>query len=341
MSKKIIFISIATACLVAGSIILLTNPEKTRKFLSPLVAKPTPVEEKPLKKYYFDNLAKQKYQASEINLVREINTPALTGESYKTWLYTYQSDNQTVSGMAKIPNSCQDQKCPVIIMLRGYVDDEIYFTGIGTHKAAGIFAENGYITLAPDFLGFGESDSQSTNILKARFNRPITVLNLIESVKQWDQAKDNDISLWAHSNGGQIALSVLEISQENYPTTLWAPVTAGFPTSVFYYMDDYEKLNDQAKEVYNTIHNFCEQYNCNKVSIDQYYSQIQAPIQLHQGGADPLVPLSWSTKFANQMKQMNKEITYYTYPESDHNLSADWDEVVEKDLEFFNEYKSD
>ncbi len=340
MSKKVVFISLATTCLVAGIIILLTNPEKTRQFLSPLVAKPTPVEKKPLKKYYFDNLAQREYQPSEIKLIREITTPALTGENYKTWLYTYQSDEKTVSGMAKIPNSCENKKCPVIIMLRGYVDDEIYFTGIGTHKAAGIFAENGYITLAPDFLGFGESDNQPKNILEARFTRPITVLNLIKTVKQWDQAEDNDISIWAHSNGGQIALSVLEISQEEYPTTLWAPVTIGFPQSVLYYMDDYDQLNDTGREAYNTIRNFCNDYDCTQVSADQYWQKVQAPIQIHQGGADPLVPLSWSTKFTNQMKELNKEVTYYTYPDGNHNLKQNWDEVVEKDLEFFNSFKN-
>lgn len=339
MQKRVFFISLATACLIAGLIILLTNPEKTKRFLSPLVAQPTPVEEKPLKKYYFDNLAKRKYQASEINLVREISTPALTGDEYKTWLYTYQSDGKKVSGMAKIPNQCQNQKCPVIIMLRGYVDNEIYFTGIGTHKAAGIFAENGYITLAPDFLGFGESDKESKNILKARFTRPITVLNLIASVKQWDKAQQNNISIWAHSNGGQIALSLLEISQESCPTTLWAPVTVDFPQSVFYYLDDYEELNDTGKEVYNTIYNFCQNYDCDQVSLSNYLEQIKAPIQIQQGGSDPLAPQAWSDNFVKNLEELNKNINYYTYPQADHNLKPNWDEAVEKDLEFFNEYK--
>ncbi len=335
MKKETLFLSLSTACLVAGAIIFFTHPESKAKLLSPWVGQPTSQQENPLKEYYFTNLANREYKPSKINLVREITTPALTGEKYKTWLYTNKSEGQTVSGMAKIPNSCTDKKCPVIIMLRGYVDDEIYFTGIGTHKAAGVFAENGYITLAPDFLGFGESDQQSKNVLKARFTRPITTLNLIASVKQWEKAQKNNIFIWAHSNGGQIALSLLEISQENYPTTLWAPVTINFPKSVFYYMDDYEKLNDLGKEVYNTIYNFCQNYDCSRLSVNNYFNQIKAPIQVHQGGNDPYVPQRWSDEFVAQMEKLDKEINYYTYPKADHNLKPNWDEVVEKDLEFF------
>ena len=151
---------------------------------------------------------------------------------------------------------------------------------------------------------------------------------------------NEQINIWAHSNGGQIALSVLEISQKNYPTTLWAPVTVGFPKSVFYYMDDYEKMDELGKEVYNTINNCCQNYACNKLSIDNYWKQIQAPIQVHQGLSDPLIPQSWSDNCVRELERLNKDITYHTYPNSDHNLKQDWDEVVEKDLDFFNTYNN-
>ncbi len=339
MQKRVLFISLATACLVAGLIILLTSPQSRVDFLSPLVIQPTPVEKNPLEKYSFENLAQRNYQPSKITLIREITNPALAGDDYKTWLYTYQSDGKTISGMAKIPDSCANKQCPVVIMLRGYADDEVYFTGIGTHKTGGFFAENGYITLAPDFLGFGESDQASDDILEARFTRPISVLNLIASARQWEKVDQNEIFIWAHSNGGQIALSILEISRENYPTTLWAPVTRSFPDSVFYYMDDFEKLDDHGKEVYNIIYNFCQSHDCNQISINNYLDLIEAPIQIQQGGRDPLVPQSWSDDFVIKMQELNKEITNITYPESDHNLKQNWDEAVEKDLEFFNSYK--
>src|SRR4030043_219471 len=94
-------------------------------------------------------------------------------------------NGQKVTGMANLPK--RQGKLPVIVMLRGYADDEIYFTGLGTRKSAGVFAENGFLTLAPDFLGFGGSETCSADILEARFERPVTVLNLLASIKNLPQ----------------------------------------------------------------------------------------------------------------------------------------------------------
>ena len=47
-------------------------------------------------------------------------------------------------------------------------------------------ARNGYITVSLDFLGFGLSDGESKDILEARFEKPISVMDLIESVKKME-----------------------------------------------------------------------------------------------------------------------------------------------------------
>ncbi len=295
-----------------------------------------------MEKYYFDNLAEREYKPSEIKLEKEYLPPSTHYEpidGVKTWLFSYQSDDKRVSGMANIPDQCtKENPCPVIVMLRGYVDNEIYFTGIGTHKAAGVFAENGFITLAPDFLGFGESDYPDKDVLKARFTRPVTVLNLLNAIRSSPIAVNSKIFLWAHSNGGQIALSILEITGEKYPTTLWAPVTVGFPESVFYYMAEYEELDETGKKLHDQIDEYCREFSAEKVSIDHYLDKINAPIQIQQGGADTWVPAKWSENFVNQMHLRGKTVYYHYYPKADHNLKQNWDEVVKKDLEFFEKY---
>jgi len=295
----------------------------------------------PLEKYYFENLRKERFAGGEINLEKVIEKE----EKYVSWLFSYQSNGKRVTGMANMPSLSGE--LPVVVMLRGYADDEIYFTGLGTRKAAGVFAENGFITLAPDFLGFGGSDSSSADFLEARFERPATVLNLLASIDNLPQANADKIFLWGHSNGGQIALSVLEITQKSIPTTLWAPVTKGFPESVLHYMDDYDRLDDLGKEVKNRIDQFVDSYDEDKVSIASYFDDIKAPIQIHQGGADVWVLKEWSDKFVEEMKDLGKDVVYFRqksnlvyfqYPQSDHNLKQDWDLVVERDLEFFQDY---
>jgi len=344
MLKKV-FLIVGSVFLAAGLSLLIFFPDQSSsKILSPLSGRSQrPTEKpKPLEKYYFENLRERSYPGSEVNLekqlaFREGNPASIPGVyTYTSWLFSFISDGKKVTGMANIPN--KEGKMPVVVMLRGYADDEIYFTGLGTRKAAGVLAENGFITLAPDFLGFGSSDSPPEDVLEARFTRPITVLNLIASIKSLPQADEERLFLWGHSNGGQIALSVLEISQRNIPTTLWAPVTMAFPRSVLNYMDDYENLDELGKQVYNRIREFSQNYEPEKVSIAAYFQDIQAPIQVHQGGSDYLVKEEQTDQFVQKMRDLNKEITYFTYPKSDHNLKEDWDEVVKRDIEFFKNY---
>ncbi len=281
-----------------------------------------------LAKYTFENLRQREFVGSQIKLEKVIKEE----KEYTAYLFSFQTDGKKVTGQANLPHG--KGPFPVVVMIRGQVDDEVYFTGAGTHKVAGVFAQNGFVTLAPDFLGFGGSDTTSSDILEVRFERPVTVLNLLASVGTLKQINPEKVFLWGHSNGGQIALSVLEINQKPLPTTLWAPVTKGFPESVITYMGQMDDLGEKVK---TRIDEFLLDYDPKLYSIDNYFSDIQAPIQLHQGTADPLVPISWSDTFVSKMEAQGKKVTYYKYRRNDHNLKQSWDLVVQRDLEFFKQ----
>ena len=65
---------------------------------------------------------------------------------------------------------------PIIVMNRGFIDPEIYQTGMGTKNSASVYAQNGFITIAPDFLGFGGSDQEDIDPMAARVRKPITTI---------------------------------------------------------------------------------------------------------------------------------------------------------------------
>ena len=285
----------------------------------------------PLEKYSFEALRERELVGSQIKLERVIKEE----EKYTAYLFSFESEGKKVTGQANLPKKAG--KFPVVVMLRGYADDKIYFTGLGTRKAAGVFAENGFITLAPDFLGFGSSDTSSADILEARFERPVTILNLLSSIKTLEKANPEKIVLWGHSNGGQIALSVLEITKRAIPTTLWAPVTRGFPESVLNYIDDDDELDELGLKVKKRIDDFLDSYEPERFSITTYFANIIAPLQVHQGTGDPLVPVSWSDEFVERMNNLGKEVLYFTYKGDDHNLARNWDLVVSRDIAFFKE----
>lgn len=346
---------------------------------------------KPLLAYSIPNLQKREYQTSKIALEKILTEE----ESYTSFLFSYTTLGRKMTGQINIPDAITanpDQDKKAVILLRGYVPEEIYTTGVGTKNAAAALAQAGYITIAPDFFGFGDSEPEPENTWAARFEKPITVVELIKSVEtngiplnlesqrttnslDLDVTKISNIGLWAHSNGGQIALTTLEILQKPIPTTLWAPVTAPFPYSVLYFSDE---LEDEGKEQRKWISLFEKDYDVFEFSLTKHLDSLTGPIQIQHGTADDAALIFWSQEFITKVTAENKqrhaitkelesiaatasareasataqktttnskitnpqplppiEINLITYQNTNHNMVPNWDKAIQKDIQFF------
>jgi len=357
--KKAIIVSLAIgSILISGFLVSLSLRTKGWKILSPVgrVGEEEEKKEKPLEKYEFERLRSHFAGASrdkgEIVLEKLLSkSPAFT-----SYIFSYTSEGKKISGMANVPNQARKDppaggesgsELPVIVMLRGYVDLKIYQTGVGTQRAGEIYASNGYLTLAPDYVGYGESDMPPDNIWEERFMKVMTIMDLIASIPSMQlrmngpstlrqdsglRADSNRVGIWGHSNGGLTALSVLEISGKDYPTTLWAPVSQFFPYDILYYTFE---AGDKGKALRKSLAELEAEYDIDKYSFDEYLEWIKAPIQLHQGLADPYIPVAWSDSLARKLEVLGNEVEYYKYPGAGHNMEGSWDLVVQRDLEFF------
>jgi uncharacterized protein len=289
---------------------------------------PTPTPKPlPLLQYTIPNLAARSYTPSQIVL----EEPIATESAFTVVPFSYESDGKKVTGLAHIPAKTKPPY-PVIVQFRGFVPQEIYKPGVGTARSAEVYASNGFLSLAPDFLGYGGSASPSADTFEDRFQTYTTAVNLISSISTLPIANPEKIGIWGHSNGGHIALTVLEILGKPIPTTLWAPVSQPFPYSILFYSNE---ADDKGKAMRKVLSQFEEDYNVDEFTLANYFDKITAPIQLHQGTADDAVPVAWSDDLAKTLKAKDKDIKYYTYPGADHNMLGAWNTVVERDIEFF------
>lgn len=308
---------------------------------------------KPLEAYSIDNLSSTPYPKGLLTFQKNIPTETET-KDYSSNLFTFKFKPNpretkekitTVLVNTPITENEINKKYPLVFMIRGYVDPSIYTSGVGTRRSAEIFVKNGYITVAPDFLGYGGSDLNSENIFESRFQTYTTVLALLNSLAQVEEWDGKNIFIWAHSNGGQIALTALTVTGKNIPTTLWAPVTAPFPYSILYYTNE---SADRGKLIRRELANFEDLYDPDNYSFDLYLDQIgkdsleidiKVPIQLHQGTADDAIPVEWSKSLKNKLTKLETvEINYFEYLGADHNLQPAWNSVVERDLVFFQKH---
>jgi len=295
-------------------------------------ATPTPIPT-PLAKYTVENLSKENIKSGKFQIIDTISEEdKYTAHLFKlTFDPEINSNNlRETTGQINIPKG--EGTFPLIVMFRGYVDQTIYQTGIGTSAGADFFANNGYITVAPDFLGYAQSDSEAGNIFESRFQTYTTAISLVDSLNQINKWNNQKVYIWAHSNSGQIALTVLEATGLSYPTTLWAPVSKPFPYSVLYYTDE---SADRGKFIRSELAKFEAIYNADQFAITDYFDKIKAPVQLHQGTSDDAIPVDWSNQLDKQLENAGVEVNYFVYPGADHNLRPSWDTVIQRDLEFF------
>lgn len=288
-------------------------------------------------KYTIPNLRKTEFEGNKII----INNEVVNNSDITTYEYYSFDKGKKVSGLLNLPK--QNGEYPVAILIRGYVDKEIYSSGIGTQRVAEFLANNNYITLAPDFLGYGNSDKEAKNGLESRFQTYTTTLELLASLKNLNVAFEskgidiiantNKVVLWGHSNGGHIALATLAITGKNYPTALWAPVSKPFPYSILFYTDEY---SDRGKYLRKLLADFEKDYDVEKFNPANYYQWIKALIQIHQGTIDEDVPIDWSNELSEQLDKLKKDVEYFTYDGADHNLMPNgWTPAALEMLTFF------
>jgi len=280
---------------------------------------------RPLDRYTIENLSRAKPEPGKFSLNQDGTfsfefSPDLSGR-----------DKKTTTGAINIPSG--EGTFPVIIMIRGFVNQEIYETGMGTVRAAEVFSENGFITIAPDFLGYADSSPEAEDIFETRFQTYTAVMSLLASlgsVEKWD---GENVFIWAHSNGGQIALTVLATTGKDIPTSLWAPVSVSFPYSILYYSNEAE---DKGKFLRSGLADFEKLYNTEFYSFDNYLKQIESPIQIHQGTADSAVPVAWSKALNKALREEDIDSKLYIYPGTNHNMAPAWNSAINRDIAFFN-----
>lgn len=293
---------------------------------------------KPMEKYAIERLTKTKFEPSVI----EIGDVLKDDSDFSSRLFYFYVGGKRVSGQINIPKGT-GSPFAVIVMSRGYIEKDSYKTGDGTRRSSEEFARSGFVTLAPDFLGYGKSDSPSDYVMEERFQTFMTAATLIESLDNLNDALSaadisaridpDKVGLWGHSNGGQITLTVLEISGKSIPTVLWAPVSKPFPYSILYYTDDIE---DHGKALRKVVADFEKDYDVEKYSPGNYLDKINAPVQIHQGTADEAVPVKWSDDLARQFEEKGKSVDYFVYLGDDHNFAkGSWQTVVNRNIEFF------
>ncbi len=302
---------------------------------------PTPTPN-PLAGYTIEGLRSQEYSGGTIH-VRWIIT---TTNAYTRYYIDYPSYDPatnsvanaaqplTITGVMQVPHG--EGPFPVIILNHGYIPPSRYWSGADTWRTADYLARRGYLTIAPDFRGWGQSDSGDNFF---RTGLVIDILNLISSLPSLPQADPERVGMWGHSMGGGATTKAITINSRIKAAVLYAPVSAD-DTVVLRRWGRFTgggSADDPLRRAYReAVRN---RDFVRLTSPINYFDFVTAPVQIHQGTADTTTPPKWSEAIRDGLQAAGKEVEYFSYPGQGHAFQGEsWSLFMQRVVAFFDRY---
>jgi dipeptidyl aminopeptidase/acylaminoacyl peptidase len=280
--------------------------------------------------YSIEYLRSRAYGGGKIEITETLGQNSAFTRHY----FRYDSDGLSIYGFANIPQG--DGPFPVIIALHGYIEPGIYQTLDYTTHYADALASAGYLVLHPNLRGYPPSD-EGDNLF--RVGMAVDVLNLIALVKEnsgepglLQSADSKRIGLWGHSMGGGVSTRVLTVSPDVKATVLYAAMTGDEQKN---YEAIYRWLNGSMGLEELAV----PQETLLRISPMYFFEHITAPVSIHHGLADKLVPVGWSMQTCEQLKTLGKVVECHYYEDMPHTFYGSADkEFIQYTIQFFDHY---
>lgn len=284
----------------------------------------------PYRDYSIASLRARDYGGKTIEITETLGK----NSAFTRHLYRYDSDGLNIYGFANVPQG--DGPFPVIIALHGYIDPKIYHTLDYTTHYADALASAGYLVLHPNLRGYPPSD-EGDNLF--RVGMAIDVLNLIALVKEYggtpgllESADPGRIGLWGHSMGGGISTRVLTVSRDIGAAVLYAAMTGDE-------QKNYEAIFRWSNFSLGLEELAVPQETLQRISPVYFFADITAPISIHHGLEDMLVPVQWSMQTCEQLKALGKTVECHYYEDMPHTFyGAREKQFIRYTIQFFDRY---
>jgi dienelactone hydrolase len=301
----------------------------------------------PMTEYTIEGLRRRAYPGGTIQ-VRSVLTVT---NSFTRYYIDYPSDELTITGVMQVPHG--EGPFPVIILNHGYIPRDNYWPGADTWNAAQYLNQHGYLTIAPDFRSWGESDVANSFFSTGQV---IDTLNLIGSLSSVPEADPERVGMWGHSMGGGVTSKAITIDPRIKAAVLYAPVSAddaeilarwgtgckgGQPDGFAEECAGAEVLTNDIDEHLHQAYRsaLSDPQILYQVSPINYFDAVVAPVQIHIGTADTTTPPEWSDAIKRALQEAGKEIEYYPYPGQGHTFEGEhWRSFMERVTQFFDHH---
>jgi len=344
---KVSAIAIIAAVLVAGFFIVRKVKQNQTNAIAKLQSTPTkpanPFDTYPLSIAAMRNKV---YPGSALTIEQTL----ADGANYHQYIASYLSDGLKIYGLLTVPTGTKPATgWPVIIFNHGYIPPQTYRTTERYVAYVDAFARVGYIVFKSDYRGNGNSQGQP----EGAYYSPAyatDVLNAVATLKKYADADPNRIGMWGHSMGGNITLRDIVVNTHDIKVAvIWGGVVGSYddlmnnwqprvqyqpPPSELANRNNYRKSLTATYGTPQTNPSFWQ-----AIDPTDHLADITIPVQLHTGGSDEEVPVTFSVNLYNKLLALGKTVEYYNYSGGDHNIAdPNFTLAMQRSIDFFNKY---
>ena len=314
-----------------------------------------------------EHLKNRAYKA-ELQMLGSAPLSGASGsKAYSSHVLFYESDGLKQYLLMNRPESRVPEKgFPVLIFGHGFHPEPKKH---GLNKSTGlmhrpgdyyrgipeIFAEQGFVVLAPDYRGHGESEGYEytrRSYLSAAYYA-IDVLHLLAALPGLEDVDQRNVFYLGHSMGGDVGLrTILSGEGKVKAASLWSPEVASTYEKALHYgrrRSQNELVTPQVMRSY--LDEIGHLYGADASSkwwaeelasqlelIDpiNFVEELSIPVILQHAEADQEVPFLWSERLASKLAAAGIDFEFYAYPTDNHLFKGDnFKLAIARDLVFF------
>jgi dipeptidyl aminopeptidase/acylaminoacyl peptidase len=280
------------------------------------------------------------YPGSEIIIDQEL----ARGSNYRRYYVHYLSEGLKIYALLTIPNgTAPEGGFPAIVFNHGYIPPNVYRTTERYLAYVDRLARAGYVVFRIDYRGHDRSEGPASGAYGSP-GYTVDVLNAVSSIQNHPQVNPQKVGLWGHSMGGFLALRAMVVSKDVKAGVIWAGVVASYPEMLYNWRRTGSFTPSPSSRGVSWRAGWIETYGTPEqnpafwasVSANTYLADLSGPLQLHHGSADEDVPLDFSIRLAEQVREAGGEAELYTYEGDNHNLSKYFSQAMDRTLQFFD-----
>jgi dipeptidyl aminopeptidase/acylaminoacyl peptidase len=251
---------------------------------------------------------------------------------------TYRSGELRISGIMNVPEG--RGPFPVLVLLHGYIDPDVYVTGQGLMREQDYLARAGYVVLHTDYRNHAGSDDDPAAEGRLRLGYTEDVVNAVLAVKRSGLPflDGERVGLLGRSMGGGVTYNTL-VAQPGLvdAAVVFAPVSSRTADNFNRWIrNDRDELAAQIIDRYGAPEDDPAFWRA--ASPRPYFDRITEPLLIHHGTADESCPIRWTRATYAALQREGKKARLFVYEGEAHAFGPQWPLSMRRTVRFLDRH---